>query len=100
MDGATVDSLVFDALVGDEPELGQGLRVIQRSEPFGIPPVVVHPDLDPTLSATLRQALLNMHADPQGRPALDAVYVDRFVPPDAATYEGVRQMAAEVRGWR
>lgn len=100
VDGATVDSLVFDALVESEPELSRRLRVIERSEPFGIPPVVVHPDLDPTLKATLRQALLNMYSDPRGQPALSVVYVNRFVTPDAAAYEGIRRMAAQVRGWR
>lgn len=100
VDGATVDSLVFDALVRNEPILRQRLRVVERSQPFGIPPVVVHPNLDPGLKTAVRQALLDMHKDPQGQAALAAVFVDRFVPPDPAAYEDIRQMAAEIRGWR
>lgn len=100
VDGATVDSLVFDALARSEPDLGQRLRVIERSQPFGIPPVVVHPDLDPALKAAVQQALLDMHADPQGQPALAVLHVDRFVPLTPAAYESIRQMAAEVRGWK
>jgi len=100
VDGATVDSLVFDALVRSEPELGKRLRVVERSKPFGIPPVVVHPDLDPALKAAVRQALLEMHRDPQGRQALIVLNVDRFVLPDPAAYEDIRQMAAQMRGWR
>lgn len=100
VDGATVDSLVYDALLRTEPELGQKLRVVKRSPNFGIPPVTVHPDLDPGLKATLQQALLDMHQDPQGRQALAALYVTRFVPPNPAAYEDIRRMAAQVRGWR
>lgn len=100
VDGATVDSLVFDALVRTEPELGRQLRVIEHSADFGIPPVVVHPDLHPALKTALAQALLDMHQDPQGRQALATLYVDQFTPPDPAAYETIRQMAAQVRGWR
>jgi phosphonate transport system substrate-binding protein len=100
VDGATVDSLVFDFLVQSEPELGRRLRVIERSQPFGIPPVVVHPGLDPALKTLLRQALLEMHEDPKGRQALAVLRTDRFVLPDAAAYEDIRRMAALIRGWR
>jgi len=100
VDGATVDSLVFDALARSEPDLGQRLRVIERSQPFGIPPVVVHPDLDPALKAAVQKAMLDMHTDPQGQPALSVLHVDRFVPVMPAAYERIRQMAAEVRGWK
>lgn len=100
VDGATVDSLVYDFLVQSEPELGRRLRVIERSQPFGIPPVVVHPGLDPALKALLREALLEMHEDPKGRQALAALRTDRFVLPNPVAYEEIRRMAALVRGWR
>ena len=100
VDGATVDSLVFDALARSEPDLGKRLRVIERSQPFGIPPVVVHPELDPALKAAVQKALLDMHTDLQGQPALAVLHVDRFVSPTPAAYEGIRQMAAQVRGWK
>ncbi len=100
VDGATVDSLVYDALLRLEPALAHQLRVIERSPDFGIPPVAVHPDLDPVLKTALGQALLDMHRDPQGRQALATLYVTRFVPPDPAAYEDIRHMAAQVRGWR
>lgn len=99
VDGATVDSLVFDVLVRSEPELSQKLRVIARSPPFGIPPVVVHPALDPGLKSSLRAALLEMHLDEAGQKALAALYVDRFVSPQTAAYDDIRHMAAAVRGW-
>ena len=99
VDGATVDSLVYDALLKLEPNLADQLRLVHRSPGFGNPPVVVHPELADDLKATLRQALLEMHSDPQGRQALAPLYVTRFVSSDAESYEDIRRMAAEVRGW-
>ncbi len=100
VDGASVDSLVFEALLRAEPNLASRLRVIERSPRFGIPPVVVHPALDTTLKNALRQALLEMNRDTQGKQALQALHVDHFTPPNSATYEDIRRMAAQVRGWQ
>lgn len=86
VDGATVDSLVYRTLLRDEPALGERLRV-------------VHPDLDEDLKAALRQALLSMHQDPEGQAALQRLHMARFVMPDPTVYDGIRQMAREVRGW-
>lgn len=99
VDGATVDSLVFNALVRQEPELGVELKVIERSPGFGIPPVVVHPALDPALKSELQRALLTMHQDAQGQKALAALYVDRFVTLETTAYDDIREMARTVRGW-
>ncbi|GAB4282784.1 MAG: phosphate/phosphite/phosphonate ABC transporter substrate-binding protein [Candidatus Promineifilaceae bacterium] len=99
VEGATVDSLVFDALVQQDPELGENLRVVERSPQFGIPPVVVHPAMDEEMKTALSAALLGMHLDESGRLALAALNVDRFVPPQTAAYDDIRHMAATVRAW-
>ncbi|MFN3928072.1 MAG: phosphate/phosphite/phosphonate ABC transporter substrate-binding protein [Thermoflexus sp.] len=98
-DGASVDSLVYESLSRSEPALIAKIRVIERSPPFWIPPVVVHPELAPGLKEALRQAFLEMHGDPRGQKALAVLGVERFVPPDPAAYEDIRRMAARVRGW-
>jgi len=98
-DGASVDSLVYETLLLNEPELIARLRVIERSPPFGVPPVVVHPGLAPSLKQALREAFLTMDQDPRGKKALAMLRVERFLPPDPTIYEGIRRMAAEVRGW-
>ncbi|GBD09357.1 hypothetical protein HRbin22_01607 [Candidatus Thermoflexus japonica] len=98
-DGASIDSLVYEALSHSEPDLIAGVRVIERSPPFGIPPVVVHPELNPELKEALREAFLKMHEDPQGRGALTMLRVERFVLPDPEAYEDIRRMAAKIRGW-
>ena len=49
VDGAAVDSLVYDYTVARSPLFSAKTRVIQKSGPYGIPPVVVHPGLNPEL---------------------------------------------------
>lgn len=99
VDGAAVDSLVFEFLKAEGSPLIDKLRVIERLGPYGIPPVVVHPDIDPDLRAALQSALLNFTADPDGQAALAQLRIDRYVEIDPEAYKSLRTMAAEMRGW-
>lgn len=99
VDGAAVDSLVYEFLEAGGSPLIESLRVIERLGPYGIPPVVVHPDIDPDLRAGLLTVLLGMSADAAGQAALARLRIDRFVEIDPAAYQSLRAMAAEMRGW-
>lgn len=99
VDAAAVDSLVYDFTIARDPTFSGQTRVIAKLGPFGIPPVVVHPDLDPALKAQLRAALLDMADDPQGQAVLDALMMDRFATVDDSIYASIRQMASALRGW-
>lgn len=92
VDGAAVDSLVYDYVLARNPELAERVKVIERWGPYGIPPLVVGPGLAPTLKERVRDALLGMDADPEGRRALDALGIDRFIPIDDSAYDSIRQM--------
>lgn len=100
VDGASVDSLVYDYLEARDPALAEHTRVIWRSDPFGSPPVVVHPGLSAELKERLRQILIGMDSDPRGRAIMDGLMIDRFVVPGPAAYESVREMLRTVRGLR
>jgi phosphonate transport system substrate-binding protein len=80
VDGASVDSLVLDFAMNRDPELASRIQIIHTSESFGIPPVVVGPQIRPQLKAQLEEILLNMHNDEEGLAALQALDYDRFVP--------------------
>jgi len=95
-DGAAVDSLVYDSVVSRDPALGQKLRVIHQSPPFGIPPVVVGPEVRPQLAAQVAEALMGMSEDPQGRAALEAMQIEAFVPIADSAYDSVRALLTEV----
>ena len=89
-DGAAVDSLVLDYAFQRDPNLLGQLKVIGRSQPFGIPPVVVPPDLAPKQKRFLQETLLSMHENPHGRAILKELGIDRFVPIDDGAYAEVR----------
>lgn len=97
-DGAAVDSLVYDYAIRRDPALGARTRVIHRSPPFGIPPVVVRPDTRPQLKAELQQALLELADDPRsaGEAALQAIGVERFILIDDSAYDSVRDVLNSV----
>lgn len=91
-DGAGVDSLIYYHALARDPSLGKRLKVVHQSPPFGIPPVVVNPDLRPQTKAELQVILLEMHADPAGQQALVTIGVDKFVVVDDSVYEPVRSL--------
>jgi len=97
-DGAGVDSLVYDFAVARDPALGQKTRIIHRSEPFGIPPVVVGPQVRPQLKAELRKLLLSMAETPEGRNSLRKAGIERFVPIDDSAYDSARALLQKVSG--
>lgn len=95
-DGAAVDSLVYAFAVSRDPQLGELIQVIHRSPAFGIPPVVVNPNIRPQLKAELQSLLLNMHTTAAGLQALKAIGVDRFVLIDDSAYNDVRTLLGDV----
>jgi phosphonate transport system substrate-binding protein len=100
IDGASVDSLVYEHLARHAPEkLGQ-LMVIERSPEFGTPPVVASPSMERTLKRSLAAVLLAMHNDPDGSRILHKLSIDRFVTGDPRAYDSIRQMARKVGPWR
>lgn len=99
VDGAAVDSLVYDYIVGRDPQYGAKTRIIKKSPPYGIPPVVVHPALDPQLKAQFRDLFLHIHEDERGREILQELMIDRFVIIEDQAYGSVRHMM-EVLRWQ
>ena len=92
VDGAAVDSLVWEYVNTKDPDFTKNTRVIFKSQPFGIPPVVVPADLDPQLKEKLRTILLNAHKDAEGREILDALMIDRFIEIEDHNYQSIRDM--------
>ncbi len=86
-DGAAVDSLIFDALVAASDPAAVKLKVVEKSEKFGMPPVVVSPNIDKNLKNDLLNVLLQMADDPTGRDVLKKLGMDGFTVPDPALYK-------------
>lgn len=92
VDGAAVDSLIWGYLNKIKPELTGKTRILLTSDPYAIPPFVVHPALDPALKEKLRAILLSAHTKPKGKQILDKMMIERFVPISDSAYDSIREM--------
>lgn len=92
VDGASVDSYVYDYLAATNPRLTEKTRIIERSPPHGITPVVVRAGLDPALKARVRTVLLEMDRDPRGREILKQMMIKRFVAVPDSLFDSIREM--------
>lgn len=92
VDGASVDSLIYDYAAKKNPVYTSLTKIIEKSPPYGIPPVVVTKNFEPNLKEKIKQTFLNMHKDPEGKKILDGIMVDKFIVPKDSDYNSVREM--------
>ena len=97
-DGAAVDSLVYDQEIADEPAYASKLKVIQKSPPFAISPIVASPKTEASLRDRLRAVLTGMKDDPQAAAALSALGIRGFQDIDDGAYNSIREMLHVVEG--
>ncbi|MBS1158113.1 MAG: phosphonate transporter substrate-binding protein [Proteobacteria bacterium] len=96
-DGAAVDSLIWEYINATNPVDTARTRIIDKSPPYGIPPIVVHPALDPEFKRQLREVVLHLHEDPQAAALLKNIQIERFAVGNDAMYDSVRQMQRELK---
>lgn len=96
VDGACVESLIFHYLEEHRPELTADLKIIKRSNGFGIPPVVVPGNLPMDKKEIFRKAFLSMHDDSTGQAVLRKINIQRFETPDLTNYEPIKEMLRRV----
>ncbi len=96
VDGAAVDGLIWEYYHHKNPLVTSRTRIIRKSDPYGIPPLVTARHLSPELKERIREIVLSMHLDPKGREILRELMIGRFIEPQEAWYESIRQMAGEL----
>ena len=92
VDGAAVDSLIWEYYHRKNPVFTSKTRIIHKSEPYGIPPIVASSFLASDLKNRVRQVLFSMHRDPGGQKILSELMIDRFTPPRDAWYDSIRSI--------
>ncbi len=92
VDGAAIDSLIYEYQKRFDPRYAEKTRIIFRSDSYGIPPVVVPKDVDPELKNKLKAIFLNIHNDQAGAQILKGMAIDRFVEIDDSAYDGIREI--------
>lgn len=92
VDGAAVDSLIWDYMNSSNPLHTSKTRIISKSEPYGIPPVVVPRELEGHMKEKLGSIFLHMHQDSTGQAILKKLRIDRFIVASDSIYNSVRTM--------
>lgn len=100
VDGAAVDSLVWEYENITEPDWTSRTKIIYKSPPYAIPPVVVSPNIGQELKEKLRSTFLDMHKDPKGREILNKILIDRFTVIEDSAYDSIRQIEAFLDDFR
>jgi phosphonate transport system substrate-binding protein len=91
-DGAAVDHLIWEFFNATDPTYTNRTKIIAKSSPYGMPPVVVHPELNSNLKKRLQAAFLSLHKQPESASLLKQLRIDRFEKGDDAQYDSVREM--------
>ena len=92
VDGAAVDGLVWEYFQSANPELTRPTRIILKSEPYAIPPVVASREFPQEKRKQIGQILLAMHLEAEGRQILQGLMIDRFIAPPADWFENAREI--------
>ena len=96
VDGAAVESLVYDNMIKSGSPYARQTRIVKRSPPYGTPPVVVTKDVSPALRDRIRDAFLTMNKSEKGKAILDAMMIDGFVRIADSAYDPIRKMERAV----
>lgn len=91
IDGATIDGLIYEYLYKVNPERVKNIKIIEKSEYFGIPPIVIQRNCDPNLKEKIRKVFFDMHNDPIGKKILNKLLIEKYTLGDKKDYLTVRK---------
>jgi phosphonate transport system substrate-binding protein len=100
IDGAAVHGNVYEQMVAEDPTIAAKTRILAKSPPFGIPPIVINPNMNQKLRKETLSVLLHMHEDPQGKKILEGLEIEKFVIPPKGLFDDLRQAIKRLEGWR
>lgn len=92
VDGAAVDGLVWEYFQNTNPAFTKPTRVILKSEPYAIPPVVASREFPQEKRNQIRQILLTFHLEAEGRQILSKLMIDRFITPPDDWFESTKKI--------
>lgn len=92
VDGASIDSLVFEQFEEKFPEKAKQLAVVQKMGPFTASPIVAKQNLSQENYQILQTILNQMYLDEEGQSILEKLNLKRFDIPTTQKYEDVDAM--------
>ncbi|HEB62287.1 MAG TPA: transporter substrate-binding domain-containing protein [Bacteroidetes bacterium] len=98
VDGASVHSLIYDYIAEAHPESVKNIKIIKKSEWFGIPPVVTSKKINAESFKRYRELFLSINEDTLGKSILKKLKIEKFVTINDSIYRNVRKLDAYVHG--
>ncbi len=96
VDGAAIDGLIWEYYHQKDPVFTSRTRIIRKSKPYGIPPIVASRHISSELKSRIRQLFFTMHNDPEGQKILAELMIDRFIEPRDEWYDSIREMDLKI----
>ncbi|MDW7673135.1 MAG: phosphate/phosphite/phosphonate ABC transporter substrate-binding protein [Bacillota bacterium] len=93
VDGAAVDGLILEYLYTVDPSYYEKIKVIHKSDEFGMPPVAVPATLKPELKEELRELFVTLHLS-ENKAILQKLQIEQFVVVSDSNYDGIRAVLA------
>ncbi len=90
VDAATVNSFIYDYQLKHSPETLNALKIIEKSEWYAMPPIVVSMGIDNELKNELLTLLLNLNQNNEGMAILKGLIIDKYVAVKGSDYENDR----------
>lgn len=87
VEGASVDSLVFDYYIEFHPEMASKIKIIKRYGPFPSPPLATSRTIDREIKTRIQDIFIKMNKDDEGRAILNSLGIDYFVIPEKDFYK-------------
>jgi phosphonate transport system substrate-binding protein len=97
VDGAAVESLIYEYMQEMKSPYVQQTRIIDQSQYFGSPPLVSTTKISTFIKEKITEIMLNMHKDPRGSEILAAMLIEKFVRGNDSNYDSVRDMLTFVK---
>lgn len=92
IDGASVHSLIYQYIARNYPERIKGIKIIKKSELFGMPPVVTPLTIKTKCFNRLQNIFLTLDQDTTGKKILEKLGIEKFVIVNDSIYNNVRNL--------
>ena len=91
-----VDGYIWEVLAQIQPALTAKTRVVSKSAWYAFPPIAARGSLDPKALRSIREALLAMATDSEGRELLQEMRLDGFVEGEDTLFDDIARIMLRV----
>ncbi len=92
VEGASVDSIVYEQVLKLDKSIGKEIKVVEKYGPFPITPFVYRRGLDTTIVKKMRDALLEMNKEKEGKKVLSLLGISGFTVVEDNFYMPIKHM--------